>query len=358
MLNRREFMATCASLAALPFPPGAIAAAKAQEKSVTYQVNFDELAKAFPGSGGASALPPLLHHFGEWMRGKPWQSIGAFDLSPEWSDARFPAGELFYDKFALFIRLPTGSAVGYWLAGNDLSDAPIVLLGSEGEYQTLAPNLETLLARIALGDFTGEGAAADFNHSDEDYGEGVAPDLRDDLQALLRQQTGVRDLAALVRKAKPAPMNFTDWIAKTSEARYAHMRAHPAMLAINAILEKYRPVNGQSWEGSAFDVTWAGPHFDIWAKPAGQATLPEAEQLKPHLAVLREEAAMQTPGLGLWHHAILTAYKDQADIVADYLFEPPFHLANPPADAFKSDQAKSPVAPRRIPPWLATILNA
>jgi len=178
MVSRRKIVAACASLIGMcVFRKGAWAAEAG--RTPVYEVDLNELAKAFPGQPGAVSLPPLLRRFGEWMSGKPWRSIGAFDLDVRWSDDHFPGGEFYYDSFALFIKLPDGSSVGYWLAESDLAHAPIVVLGSEGEFATIAPNLETLLARIALGDFGEKGPTADFLYSDEDYGDGAAPDLRD-----------------------------------------------------------------------------------------------------------------------------------------------------------------------------------
>jgi hypothetical protein len=80
----------------------------------TYQVDLVELLNAFPQveqAGSTAALP---------------------DCSPSSAN------------FALFIRLPTGSSVGYGLAEKDLARAPIVLLGSEGEYRMVKGNLRWL----------------------------------------------------------------------------------------------------------------------------------------------------------------------------------------------------------------------
>ena len=358
MLNRRKIIAAGAS----SFLGGHVAsvgtrAAQAQVRAVTYRVDLDDLAKAFPRRAGSGSLPPLLRRFGEWMAGRPWQSIGAFDLAVRWSDLNFPGGEFYYDQFALFIKLPDGSSVGYWLAGRELAQAPIVLLGSEGTNVTIAPNLETLLARIALGDFANKGPGADFLYSDEDYGEGVVPDLRGAMQEFLRRQTGIQDLAALARQSRPYPSDFTQWVAKAVETHRAQMLAHPAIQAMTPILEKYRPVNARPWEGPLINLRWVGDYFDAWSGPKKEA-LAEAERLKPQLATLRDEAAMKLPGLGLWHRATLRVFTDNLWFVADYVFEPDFRSEKPPASEFKADQARAPREARRISPWLAAILES
>jgi hypothetical protein len=254
--------------------------------------------------------------------------------------------------------VPDGSSVGYWLADHDLAHAPIVLLGSEGNYATLAPNLETLLARIALGDFGNSDPAADFRYSEVDYAEDRVRDLRGPMQTFLRKQTGIQDLESLVRKARPYPSDFAEWVAKASETHQARMRAHPAMSAMTSILDKYRPANAQPWEGTLINITWVGSYFDASIAPRGEP-LPEAEHIKLHLGALRDEAVTKADGLGLWHRATLTVYKDQLWLMTDYLFEPNFRSdKRPPAQMFRADQTRAPRAPRRIPPWLADILKS
>jgi hypothetical protein len=176
------------------------------------------------------------------------------------------------------------------------------------------------------------------------------------LQAFLRAETGIDDLATLVRKAKPYPADFADWVAKSTATYVAEMQAHPAMRALAPILAKYRPVNAQPWETTAINLGWAGASFD--ARLAGAATQPlaEAEQLRPHLATLRDEAAARKPGLGLWHRAMLKISANHVWLSPDYIHEPDFRSGRPSAVAFKADQAREPREARRIPPWLAAIL--
>ena len=318
MFSRRDVLAACASIVGMRALGEASWAAKAQERAVAvYQVDIEELGQAFPGGSDMSRLPRLLVRFGEWLAGKPWRSVGGFDLDVRWSDLGFAGGEFFYDQFALFIKLADGSSVGYWLADRDLARAPIVVLGSEGDDALLAPDLETFLARIALGDFDNKGPASDFLYSDEDYGDGVVPDLRGAMQAFLRDETGIRDLQSLARRGRSSSRDFAQWVAKAVEAYNAKMQAHPAVEAMTSILESYRPAKAQPWQSLTINVAWAGKHFDAWAAPDSIKSLAEAEQLRPHLGALRDEAAAKKPGLGLWHRAWLNVSKDRLDFTAD-----------------------------------------
>src|SRR5262245_2474054 len=94
-LDRRRFLAAGTLLVGAHLVGAAMCAASAEEKIVpVYQVDLDELVKAFPSNGSnPTSLPPLLRHFGEWLAGKPWRSVGAFDLGVEWSDSHLQGGE-------------------------------------------------------------------------------------------------------------------------------------------------------------------------------------------------------------------------------------------------------------------------
>ncbi len=92
----------------------------------------------------------MLLDFANWLRGRPWGSVGCFSLVGQFADAApIVDGSPLRDRFALFMRLPDGSAVGGWYgAGLDRDDPPIVGLGSEGDYQLLAPSLDALLSKL------------------------------------------------------------------------------------------------------------------------------------------------------------------------------------------------------------------
>jgi hypothetical protein len=64
MLDRRNMIATCASAMGLHAVRNSTWTAQAQERTVAmYQVDLNELVKAFPSRAGSSALPTLLSRF-------------------------------------------------------------------------------------------------------------------------------------------------------------------------------------------------------------------------------------------------------------------------------------------------------
>jgi hypothetical protein len=234
--------------------------------------------------------------------------------------------------------------VGYWLNnGTTVERATIVVLGSEGGFQVLAPDLYTLLTRIAWGQFAGKGPAADFAMVDE-------PDLRRELQSFLETQSSVS-----VYPPAPTP-DFAAWVARTTAEHEAAMRSNPAILAMAPILEKYRPTTGQPWEATSIHINWAGNAFEASVTQGQWRALDEAQLIKPHVAALRDAAAADVKGLGLWHQANLKIYKDGPFLVPDYLYAPKFERVQPTPTDYKDDQSRAPRATRRIPGWLATIL--
>ena len=355
MLDRRNILKAGASLITLHIIGGEEAEAKTEKKPMLSYTVGRETFKAFPEG---ITPPPLLVRFSEWLASKPWPSVGGFDLDLNWSDGHFPGGEFHYDQFALFITLGDGSAIGYWLQDHSLNNSPIVLLGQDGDITTLAPNLETFLVRIALKDFDdNDGSSSNLGYQGEED-EDAVPDLRDDLKAFLQTETGIEDLALLARKARPAHANFAKWVEFNSTAHEAYLRKHPAFKAISLILAKYSTEEFSPYGATTISFTWAGDFFTATITSAGlNDPLPEASLLKPHLEVLRNEAAASKQGLGLWHSGFVLVMQGVVVFQPDYLNRPGFEQGTPSAEAFKADHTRAPRETRRIPPWLAEILG-
>ncbi len=316
------------------------------------RVDLDELANAFPDRARSpeDSIPPLLKTFGTWLNGEPWELVGAFDLSVKWSDYYFPGGEHFYDDFALFIRFPEGSAAGFWLPDQtEIKNAPIVLLDSEGQFETLAANLESVLAGIALG--TIPRFATEFETPD-----GLA--LRNELSSVLSSALGVENLDSLASKTDDLP-DFPGWAEAEGDRYEAEIAAHPEFQALASLLDKYRPTGGNAWETQGFDVSWAGDCFEVMIHDYGPKPFAEDRLVIPHLANIRTEAANKTPGLGLWHGAMFSLSGDGSmEIRPNYLYEPEFHNRQPSTEDYRSDQNLYPKVARRIPDWLRQKLQA
>jgi len=172
-----------------------------------YRIDLAGVRKAFPLWLEA---PPLLVDFAAWLEGRAWGGLGCFDLVGQFSDnAPLFDSSLLRNEFALFMRLPDGSAVGTWYPDIGNAElAPVVLIDSEGQNKILAPSLEAFLAKLASLQFEDSDL---YPHEDSD-------DQTDELAAWLRKRLGVKDLGLILRAAEPVP-DFADAMEKWCRAR-------------------------------------------------------------------------------------------------------------------------------------------
>lgn len=352
MVDRRTVLAA-AGLLPIGATFGARAASAQGASGQVHLIDLDRLADAFPRR---LAVPALLQRLGAFMNGTPWRSFGDFTLAPQWSDGHFSGAAHAYDDFALFFALSDGSAAGYWLGGST-ERPPLVWLGALGETATLAPDLETLLARIAIGDFPDDGPGSSFLHKAASEGAGAVPDLRNTLAGFLLDEANVMNPSRLTARPLPDPDPFAAWVDATAAVQDAKVRADPAMQAIGGLLARHRvAVPGRPNAYSTISVTWAGDAYDAWISDPLPAELAEAPALREPLGRLRDAAA-ETPGLGLWTSAWLNVSHDDVQLTTDYLGQPLFRHGLPPAEAFRQDEARLPRAARRMPRWLGEIID-
>ncbi|MGT2500585.1 hypothetical protein ACVOMS_06680 [Bradyrhizobium guangxiense] len=186
--------------------------------NTSYPIDLDSIRGAFPP--GIEA-PPLLVDFAAWLSGRPWGSVGCFSLQGQFSDsAPIVDGSPLRDRFSLFMRLPDGSAVGGWYgAGLDRDNPPIVGLGSEGDYELLAPSLDGLLAKLTSQQF-------DKAWSDLKPREDVESQTVELAQWLARQPAG--DKAACDDSACDLP-DFRGFVEKWSRDREDYWANHRLM---------------------------------------------------------------------------------------------------------------------------------
>jgi hypothetical protein len=96
------------------------------------------------------AVPALLQRFGDWLAVREYGALGWFSLRTEPVPTAWRpdvADRLRRDGFA-FLRTPDGSLLALLLTGPNTPRA-VVLLGSEGETDTVATSLEEFLVRLS-----------------------------------------------------------------------------------------------------------------------------------------------------------------------------------------------------------------
>jgi hypothetical protein len=187
----------------------------------SYRVDLESICRTFPLDLDA---PSLLIDFAHWLDGRPWGSVGCFDLVGNFSDHAFWDGSSVRNNFALFMRLPTGSLAGAWYpSGHKPADAPIVLLDSEGQWKILGASLEAFLARLALREIAEE---SDLAPDDDDE-----QDATDELAAWLRKRLGAAELEKLTRIPDGLP-DFRSFMENWYRERAAYWAYHPTMTAL------------------------------------------------------------------------------------------------------------------------------
>ncbi|WP_424950544.1 hypothetical protein [Deinococcus sp.] len=159
-------------------------------------------------------FPPLLADFVAWAeqfeRGQlGWFEFEAQRLDDDWIEN----GAALADQFALFIRLPDGSMVGFWKPDGDAGALPVVLLGSEGAQEVLGSTLEEFLWNWARGEL---GEAYDLMPDDQAGAEASdeqPADARPALAAWLQEKS----VRVQVKQVPDLKAFFADWQEKQIE---------------------------------------------------------------------------------------------------------------------------------------------
>jgi hypothetical protein len=310
----------------------------------SYQIDLDSIRRAFPPGTEA---PPLLLDFAGWLEGRSWGSVGCFDLRGQFADTApvFDSSPL-RDKFALFMRLPDGSAVGAWYGSDlDQSNPPIVGLGSEGDYAILAPSLDGLIARLASQGF--EKAWHDLAPHDDvecetvELGEWLAPRLA---------------------AAEPFPSeqpsselpDFRAFIDKWSRDREAYWSNHPMMAELGWRLAAHLPKGKKAWDKTCFEIAIVGAQYQARILQRGPQAFEEAAKIEPLLRELREEMRRAQPELGLWYSMEFGLYAD-GRVMPRFGYDDRPTIGDVPADLSeaRADLARAPRPERWVPAWLA-----
>jgi hypothetical protein len=314
-----------------------------------YHIDIASIRRAFPP--GVEA-PGLLLDFASWLDGRPWGSVGCFDLRGQFCDAAplFDSSPL-RDRFALFMRLTDGSAVGAWYGeGLDSADPPIVGLGSEGDYGILAPSLPCLIAKLA---------AQEFESGSEKAWHDLAP--RDDVECetvALAQWLATRlageGLAPLEQASTGLP-DFRGFIESWSKDREEYWSNHPMMAELAWRLVAHLPKGKNPWDKTRFEVAIVGRQYQARVLRRGPQPFAEAASIESLLRELREEMRRDEPELGLWYTIAFDLYAD-GRIMPRFDYDARPMIGEAPADLAeaRADLARAPRPERWVPTWLAS----
>lgn len=309
-----------------------------------YLIDLESIRRAIPHHLEAS---PLLLDFADWLHGRPWGTVGCFDLVGQFAEqAPIVDGSLLRNEFALFFHLPEGSAVGAWCRPSlTLDVAPIVVLGSEGQHEILAPSFAGLLARIALRRF--EEGNSDFLPYED--GDDCTAELGDWLKRRLRLDS-LGPLADLA----PDSSDFACWLDKWCEDREEYWARHPLMTELGRRLQTYRPAGKSTWDHTSFEVAIVGRQYQVRVLRRGRQPIEQAPEIEPILRQLRDEMWREHPSLGLWYAMSFRLYSD-GRILPDFDYETRPLFDETPADyaEARNDLARAPRPALWTPTWVA-----
>ena len=252
------------------------------------------------------------------------------------------------DQFALFARLPEGSVVGAWYGiGGRAANAPIVVLGSEGQHEIIAASLEGLLAKIAMQQFERDEEWTDFTpHEDSE-------DATDELADWLIERLGGKELEFLAGPPTGLP-DFGRWMAKWCSDREEFWAAHPAMVELAHHLAAHRPAGKKPWDTTHFEVAMAGSQYQVRVLRRGWQPVEEAAAIEPLLRGLRDERWRAQNNLGLWY-SMSFVMSANGRILPSFDYETRPKIGDAPAEVAeaKADLRRAPRPQRWVPAWLA-----
>ncbi|WP_407112120.1 hypothetical protein [Bradyrhizobium sp. LMG 9283] len=308
-----------------------------------YPIDLDSIRGAFPPGIDA---PPLLVDFAVWLEGRPWGSVGRFSLQGQFSDsAPIVDGSPLRDRFSLFMRLPDGSAVGGWYgAGLDRDNPPIVGLGSEGDYRLLAPSLDGLLTKLTSQQF-------DRAWSDLLPDEEVECQTVELAQWLARRPIG--EPASSESDASDLP-DFRGFMEQWVRDREEYWANHRLMAELGWRLAAHLPESKKPWDQTRFEIAIVGAQYQARVLRRGPQPFEEAASIESLLRDLREEMRRAQPELGLWYGMNFGLHAD-GRIMPSFEYDLRPTIEGEPAllSEAKADLARAPRPERWVPKWLA-----
>jgi hypothetical protein len=282
--------------------PEAVAPETTTPGTDNYYVNVASIREIMPTG---VTMPPKLEKFLQWVSTQPNGSIGYMEFAgSRFTDYWIENGSILSPKFVLFAHLGDGTDIGYWLYdGRTIDNAPIVLIGSEGELDILANNLEEFLAGLINDSHSSRSELT--AERDEDDADWI--DRRGELSAFLKTAFGFTvdkniDYQKAAQGNQPAlHPDFKKWMMDWGEAQEKIALADPARQAIAAATKARWSKLEKQWDSIDIDLFIADGKVSQQIHRNTTKPIAELEKIAPHVLALRNAELKATPERGAFH---------------------------------------------------------
>jgi hypothetical protein len=305
------------------------------------------------------ALPSLVGDIARLLMPIEHGIVGYFEMKgARFDDYWIENGADLCEQFGFFLLLPDGSKIGMWFHDGAVTGAePIVGIGSEGELEILAPNLQAFVQAWAKGN-----AWLDLGLSDAED----TPEARTRWAEVGAKMQALAD-AAPDPPLSPAIASLPHFMEDYGKASIKAMAAHPLHREILRVMAAHVP-SGEDKLEHYLQINIAGDRVELLPNATPEyypkrAPVPaESSDLIPLILKLRDERASGIhAGRGLWLSATLQIY--QGDIYGlpeplvilkgSWEFEPGFESGGRMTKAeLAADLARFPRDPRNRETWM------
>ncbi len=292
-------------------------------------------------------MPALIAEIGAALLGEPWGAVGYIRMSgSRFNDYWIEGGADLWPQFGMFLRLPEGTQIAQWFHAGAVPGAePIVVIGSEGQTQVIAPNLKTFFR-----DWAKDSGHFEMTLDEEDR----TPKRVALWQAVACKMNAAVDATRDHPSGVLAP-DITDFFDKYGTASRAAMTSNPIHREIAQVMAAHIPRGEETYKSYRCPIAVAGQRIEL----QGELSELETRAMIPLIRKIREERSQGIHAArGLWHSATLKISPDGfVHIPADWEAEPKFQ--NGPRvtrNEMDADLRRYPRSPRWRMPWMDTLV--
>ena len=294
-----------------------------------------------------TTIPPLFRDFVSWSRDV--DALGFFRLvGGRLDDFYVEDGSRAASCFFSFLRCSDGSMIGWWRPENEsLSEAPIVMLGGEGDLVALGMDLAEFLSSWSRDALPVYDLSLDVENEHDSDAVAARQGLR---QWLVGHGLYSENDHHLLPERTTALRNwFTVW----SAGRRRLAENDEIRLAIAAHLRELIGLPSEPWLRSFVDAIVTAKQCQLFRTVVGQRPVDLSPDLESELRRFREHDAMELPEAGLWFRAVLELDVDGTLAVKrTYLDRPNPNEIHFGEDGVRQDLLKMPRSSYWMPPWL------